>query len=185
MALRTAEQRQSRTLAIAAASLLALAAVLAGCNLQQRQPAPPQVAPKLDSSSHDSSRGFFFNQDGPNASLAYGRPKSDDVVLMLQCDKGSGMVQIMDVVHEAQPKGAQTLTLISGAAASDLKAQVSLDETGQTLASSQAPTTLGAFNGFRKNGAISVKLGGRVFALTATPGELISVAKFFAACERK
>jgi hypothetical protein len=187
MALQSAETKGRGAPALAAASLLGLAALLAGCNMTQ--PQPQSIAPQLPPPPphlESSGRAFYFNQDGDSASLAYGRANSDDVDLMLQCEKGSRDIQIIDVAHvPPQTRGALVLTLISGEASSDLKAEVAPDETGQTLATTHAASDLAAFKGFRKNGVIAVRLGGRLSALTATPGELIGVARFFAVCERK
>ena len=105
---------------------------------------------------------------------------------MLQCDKGSREVQIIDAAKvPPKAKGPMDLTLASGAAVSQLRAQTGPDETGVTLANAHAPSSLAAFMGFRRTGALSVKVGDGAYALTATPAELITVAKFFAVCERK
>jgi hypothetical protein len=191
MALHLAETKGASRPVLAAAALLGLVAALAGCSMPQPQPQPqPQLAapqaPPAPPRLEPSGRAFYFNQDGDSASLAYGRANSDDVDLMLQCQKGSRDIQIIDVAHvPPQAKGAVVLTLISGEATSDLEAQLGPDETGQTLANTHAPIDLPAFTGFRKTGVISVRLGGRLSALTASPGELIGVAKFFAVCERR
>jgi hypothetical protein len=179
MAVQRAETRGWTAFAAVAASLLALAAVLAGCNLQ-RPPAPAPSAPRLSSNT-----GFFFNDDGETAGLAYGVANSDAVDLMLQCEKGARTVEIIDAAHPGAAKG-QGITLISGAARSDLPTRVEIDEeVGQPLASAKAATDLPALVAFRKSGKMTVKLGDRERAYSATPGELASVARFFAACEKK
>lgn len=173
MAVQRAETRGSAAFATAAAVL-----ALAGCNLQ-RPPAPPQTAPKLSSNT-----GFFFNDDGDTAGLAYGVANSDAVDLMLQCEKGARTVEITDAAHPGAAKG-QGITLISGEARSDLPTRVEVDEeVGQPLASAKAATDLPALVAFRKSGRMTVKLGDRERAYAATPGELASVARFFAVCEK-
>jgi hypothetical protein len=178
MAVQRAETAGSSAVVAAAAALFALAAVLAGCNLQ-RTPAPPQSAPRL------ADTGFFFNDDGDSAALAYGRANTDDVALMLQCEKGARRVDIIDAAHPGARKG-QGLTLISDGARSDLPTRVEPDEErGALLASGLAPTDAPALIAFRKTGRMAVKLGDRAQLYAATPAELISVARFFAACEKK
>jgi len=187
MALQSAETKGWGALAPAATSLLALAAVLAGCDLRERQPAPPQTAPRLEPGAPQAlapGRGFFFNDDPERASLAYGVGGTDDVDLMLECAPRSHRIEITDVVHPAR-KG-QMLTLISGPARADLPAKVQADEeVERDLASAKAPSDLPPLAAFRATGKITVGLGGRALMLSATPRELISVARFFAVCERR
>jgi hypothetical protein len=188
MALQSAERKGPGASVRLCAGLLGLIGALAGCSMPQPQPSTIQApaAPPPPPLLEPSGKGFFFNRDGGSASLAYGLPNSDDVDLMLQCDSGSRDIQIIDVAHvPPQAKGAMTLTLGSGDAASDLKVQIGPDETGQTLATTHASIDLAAFTSFRKTGTLSIKLGGRLSALAATPAELIGIAKFFAVCERK
>lgn len=178
MAGRAAETNGSTALAAAAVSLLALAAILAGCNLQ-RGPAPPQNLPQLSSAT-----GFFFNDNGDSAGLAYGVANSDAVDLMLECDKGRRRVDIIDAAHPGARKD-QPITLISGGTRSDLPTQVERDEErGQALARGKAATDSPVLIAFRKSGRMTVKLGARERAYAATPGELVSVARFFAVCEK-
>jgi hypothetical protein len=40
-------------------------------------------------------------------------------------------------------------------------------------------------DGFRRTGAVAVKLGSREYALNASAGEKPQIARFFSACERK
>ena len=176
MAVQRAETGNGTAIVAAAASLFALAAVLAGCNLQ-RSPAPtPQLSAKT---------GFFFNDDGETAGLAHGEANTDNVDLMLQCDKGARRVEITDAAHPGARKG-EALTLISDGARSDLPTRVEVDEErGAPLASGGATTDTPALIAFRKTGRMTVKLGAREQAYAATPGELISVARFFAVCEKR
>lgn len=179
MAVQTAQTKGSAAIAGAAASLLALTAILAGCNLQ-RTPAPAPGAERLSSQT-----GFFFNDNGDSAGLAYGVANSDAVDLMLECAKGARQVNIIDAAHPGARRD-QPITLISGDARSDLPTRVERDEEqGQTLASGRATTDSPVLIAFRRSGRMTVKLGARARTYTATPGELISVAQFFAACDRK
>ncbi len=156
--------------ALAAVGLLALAA----CDSRDRQPAA-RLEPGV---------GFFLNQDVDSASLAYGPANSDDLGLMLQCRMGSRRVQVSDLARRGA-RGDAVLTLASGAARSPLKAKVMTDEeSGQPLASAQAPTDLPALAAFRRSGQLSVELAGRQEDMAANAAERASIARFFAACER-
>jgi hypothetical protein len=187
MALQSAETKGKGAFAPAAASLLALAAVLAGCDLRQRQPAPPQTAPRLEPGTPQAlapSRGFFFNDDAERASLAYGVGGTDDVDLMLECAPRSHRIEITDVAHSAR-KG-QTLILISGPARAELPAKVETNEEAEgDFASAKAPSDLPPLAAFRATGKLTVGLGGRELKLSAAPGDMANVTRFFAVCERR
>jgi hypothetical protein len=179
MAVWPAETKGSTAVAAAAASLLAVAAILAGCNLQH-VPATPQNPPRLSSDA-----GFFFNNNGDSAGLAYGMANSDAVDLMLECEKGARSVQVIDAAHPGARKD-QPITLISDGARSDLPTRVDLDEErGQALSSGRTATDSPVLTAFRRSGRMTVKLGARERSYAATRGELVSVARFFAVCEGK
>jgi hypothetical protein len=153
--------------------------VLSGCNPRDRGPASPGMPPRLD-----AGYGIFFNDNGDDASLAYGRAQSDDVGLMLQCRKGSRRIEVSDTAR-TPARGAVSLTLASGKAVSSLKAQLTRDpESGQFLASAAAPSDTPALAAFRRSGRLSVTLMGQAQSLAAAPGEQASIDRFFAACER-
>ena len=76
--------------------------------------------------------------------------------------------------------------LTSGKARSALPASLELNEvTGGKLAIAHADPALPALDGFRRSGAMAVKLGSREYALSATAGERAAIARFFSACERR
>jgi hypothetical protein len=175
MAIRTADDRTGAAILAGAALLIA---VLAGCMAQQA-PAPPGQAARLP------SEGFFFAQDGGEAKLAYGRANSDDVRLMLTCQAGKRLVEITDAGHGEARKG-DVLILTSGKTRSVLAANVEInDESGGKLAIARADPALPALEGFRRSGALAVKLGSREYALSATVGEQAAIARFFSVCARR
>jgi hypothetical protein len=154
------------------------AVVLAGCAAQQA-PAPPGRAARLP------DEGFFFEQDGAGAKLAYGRANSDDVRLMLSCKAGQRQVEITDTGHVEANKG-DPLLLASGDVRSALSARLETDEeSGGKLAIAQADAALPALDGFRRSGMITVKLGSRGYALSATASEKAEIARFFSVCTRR
>ncbi|MGZ3367088.1 MAG: hypothetical protein ACXWKY_20525 [Caulobacteraceae bacterium] len=175
MALRAADDRTRS--AILAAGALSMA-LLAGCAEQGAPPARDQTA-RLP------NEGFFFDQDGGEAKLAYGRANSDDVRLMLTCEAGKRQVEITDAAH-GQARAGDMLVLTSGKARSALAASLEPnDETGGKLAIAHADPALPALDGFRRSGEIAVKLGSREYALSATAGERAGIARFFSVCERR
>ena len=177
MAVRTADDRTRRAI-LAAGALVVAGVVLAGC-AEQRPPTPSGQA------ARPPNAGFFFNQDGDEARLAYGRANSDDVRLMLRCQAGQRQVEITDAAHGDARQG-DSLVLIGGQARSALPAKVETnDESGGKLATAHADSALPALDGFRRTGAIAVKLGAREYTLSATAGERADIARFFSACERK
>ena len=176
---RTERGNSAAVYAAAAAALFALAADLAGCNLQ-RAPAPAGAAPQLA-----ADMGFYFNQDGQTASLAYGVAESDVLDLAFQCQRGTRMVDITDVAHPGAREG-QVLTVISGGARSDLPSRVQVDEErAAPLATSRAPSDSPVMTAFRTSGRIDVQLGKQRRSYAATPAEGVSIGRFFAACERR
>jgi hypothetical protein len=154
------------------------AVLLAGCVAQQA-PAPPGQTARLP------DEGFFFDQEGSDARLAYGRANSDDVQLMLRCEAGQGQVEITDAVL-GEAKTGDLLLLISGKAKSALPARVETnEESGGRLAIVQADTSASALDGFRRSGVIAVRLGTRQYELSATASEKAAIARFFSLCDRR
>ncbi|HUO21031.1 MAG TPA: hypothetical protein VMU59_00760 [Caulobacteraceae bacterium] len=125
--------------------------------------------------------GFYFNQDGQDANLAYGAANSDDVGLMLQCAKGSHEVELTDV---ASAKDDASLVLASGDRRLVAPARISVDETGAPLAQTDLPVDSPVLQGFRDSGAIAVSLGRSHYALRARREEAAAVSSFFSACEK-
>ena len=64
--------------------------------------------------------GLFYMDEGASAKLAYGQANSDNVGLMLQCQKGSRQIDVTDAVRSTP---SPTLTLASSGAQSTLKAE--------------------------------------------------------------
>jgi hypothetical protein len=44
--------------------------------------------------------GLFYMDEGPSVKLAYGAPNSDDVAFMMQCAKGSHVIEISITSHQ-------------------------------------------------------------------------------------
>ncbi len=123
--------------------------------------------------------GLFYLDEGASAKLAYGQANSDDVDLMLQCTKGSRMVEVTDLVRGPGPA---VLTLMSSGARAVLKARTEGGDGSMLLI---ADTRLDAppLTAFRRSGRLEVSQAGLRHGLVARPDERPGVERFFAACE--
>jgi hypothetical protein len=128
-----------------------------------------------------ASFGLFYLDEGPSAKLAYGEANSDNVGLMLQCAKGSRMVEVTDAVRSSP---APTLTLASAGRSAALKAEVQSGE-GAAIVTARTASTSPVLTGFRQSGKIEVSYAGLRYGVAAKPQERASVERFFTACERR
>lgn len=192
MSPRTADDG-TRAALLAAAGALAVAA-LAGCTAQQVPAAPGQqaAAPPGESAAppvqaaRPPNEGFFVSSNPDEGfKLAYGRDDSDDVRLMLQCQPGSGQIEIIDAGHP-EGRAGQMLILTSGRTESALAPTLQTnEESGSVDVVAHAAPGLPALDGFRRSGDIGVKMGARSYALSATASEKVEIARFFSMCDRK
>lgn len=148
------------------------AALVAGCSQDTRQ-AAYQTGPA------NPGMGLFYLDEGASAKLAYGQANSDNVGLMLQCAKGSRMVEVSDAVRSAP---APTLTLASAGRTTDLKAQVQSGE-GPPVVVARTSASSPVLAGFRRSGKIEVSYAGLRYGVAAKPQERAGLEQFFAACE--
>lgn len=156
---------------IRAAALMGAVLALAAC--AGGEPAPDaRLGPDY---------GFHFHQDDESATLAYGRANSDDVGLVLQCDLGSHLVTVSDVVRVGRP---DTLHLASGSSRAALRIESAPDPSGLPLAQARADLDLPALREFQRTGRIAVALGDVRYGVSATPVERTAVQRFFEACSK-
>lgn len=158
---------------LAIATLLTASAILSGCTHEDGGVA-------LQTTTMPAEFGFHYLDEGPSAKLAYGQANSDNVGLMLQCSKGSKIVEVSDTVRT---QAAPTMTLASSGQQSSVTMKV---EPGPGAAVATGRTSAGspALVGFRKSGQIEVTYAGLKYGMTAKPQERASVERFFTACER-
>jgi hypothetical protein len=181
MALRTADERTRAAIFAAAGLLVVGGAALTGC-MEQRTPAAPGKAAQVE-----TNVGFFLTSTADEGlKLAYGRANSDDVWLMLQCQPGTRKVDIFDARHPNARKG-DVLTLTSGKVESALPATTEPNQANNegVVVLAHATPDLPALDGFRKTGAVAVKLGPREYALNASASEKAQIARFFSGCEKR
>jgi hypothetical protein len=153
-------------------SAAGLAAALTGCGHDQKTAAvETRLAPGF---------GFYYSDEGASAKLAYGEANSDNVGLMLQCARGSRLVEVSDVVRSSP---ARMLTLASAGQRTDLAADVQAGE-GSPIVVARAPSASPALAAFRSSGRIEVAYAGLRYAIAASPQERPRVERFFSACDR-
>jgi hypothetical protein len=149
----------------------ALGFAVAACTQDGGRPAPTaQIPPGF---------GLFFQDEGGSAKLAYGEANSDNVGLMMECAKGSQLVQVSDLVRSSP---APLLTLVSGGRATQLKTEVEAGM-GAPIYTASAPAAAPALAAFRRSGRMEVSYAGLRYGVAAKPNERMGVEKFFSACE--
>lgn len=149
---------------IAFAVLAFLAAGLAGC-------AHEKVG-------MDGYRWAYLTDPAEAPRLAYGRPNSDDVVLMMSCRPGQNQMNVSVV-----GLSGGEVVLASGRAESRFaaaKVQDALSEGG--LLEARGQTSAPALQGFRKSGDLALLSKGERHNLTAESADRGHVRAFFKAC---
>lgn len=149
---------------VALAALGLLAASLAGC-------AHEKVA--------DSGYRWAFLSDAPEAPrLAYGRPSSDDVILMLSCSPGADSVQISAVGLSGGEIVLASDRIESRFTAA--KADSALVETG--LLEARGRMSAPALAGFQHTGDLTILTNGERHNLHARREDAGQVKAFFRSC---
>ena len=119
----------------------------------------------------------YADNPGEGAKLAYSRPQSDEVLLMMTCAPGNG------VVLSAAAMGGAKLMLASGEARTSLDGVVTdgFDGVGfvEATTSSRAP----ALTEFRRSGDLTLTTGARRFQMAPLGGDKPAVRRFFNACD--
>ena len=123
--------------------------------------------------------GLFYMDEGVSAKLAYGQANSDNVGLMLQCQKGSRQIDVTDALR-ATP--SDTLTLASNGSQTTLKTETQSFE-GSSFLVAHTNSEAAPLKAFRRSGQMNVAYAGTRYALAASPSERAGVESFFAACE--
>jgi len=110
--------------------------------------------------------------------LAYGRPDSDDVVLMLSCSPGQDRVDV-----SAVGLSGGEIVLASGRAESRFAA-AKVDDAmdGGQLLEARGKASAPALNGFRTSGDLALLTKGERHSLAADSADRGHVRAFFKAC---
>lgn len=119
----------------------------------------------------------YADNPGEGAKLAYGRPQSDEVLVMMTCAPGS------QVLLSAAAMGGSRLMLTSGGARTSLDGAVTDGFDGQGYLEASAPAQGAALAAFRKSGDLTLTSGGRSIDVKAQDADRPAVRQFFKACE--
>ena len=155
-----------------------LAAAAIGLGACQQAGAPVALAePPPETASSGFEYGLHYLDFGDRARLAYGVANSDAVRLMLECDKGSGTLEVSDTA----PSGQARLLFASGGQESEVAGTI---EPGVTAPIIMASTQAGhaAFDAFRRTGTLKVGHGDEGYEIRAAADERPQVERFFATC---
>jgi hypothetical protein len=149
---------------IALAALALLTAALAGCAHEK---------------AGMTGYRWSYLEDGSDVPrLAYGRPNSDDVVLMMSCQPGQDRVDVSAVGLQGQE-----LVLASGRTESRFvgaRIEDAISESGVLEARGKASAP--ALKGFQKSGDLALLAKGDRYSLAAASADRAYVSAFFAAC---
>ena len=146
---------------ILSATLLTLA--LAGCAADQR--AEPGYA------------WSYMNNTDEGPKLAYGRPDSDDVLMMLACAPSSSSVTVT-----ASGLTGREIALASGRTVTRLPAQPAPSDMTDGLLQARASTDAAALSAFRRTGDLELLVADERHSLDAAPAQRGQVKAFFKAC---
>jgi hypothetical protein len=147
---------------VAAALLAALG--LAGC--AHEQAANPAYA------------WAYLNEAGEGPKLAYGRPSSDEVLLMLVCPAPGGPVEV-----SASGLEGASIGLASRDRTSHLAAKAAESGGTGTILMASATTRDPALGNFRRTGDLAILNAGQRHSIAAKADERRRVKAFFRACE--
>lgn len=150
-----------RSLALAA---VMLATTLAGCAHEKMANTGYQWA--------------YLGDDAVQPQLAYGRPNSDDVVLMIRCHPGLDAIDV-----SATGLSGNGLVLASGRSESRFEGTTVQDPMSGDLLEARGKTSAPALAAFRLSGDLAVLTKGERHSLTATARDRGEVKAFFKACE--
>ena len=147
---------------LAPAALLALA--LAGC-------AGPRAA-------IPGYTWVFMNDPGEGPKLAYGRPSSDEVLLMMTCGGEPNLVTL-----SATGLTGPQLAVSSGGLTARLPAATTRGMGEEGLLQAMTDRDAPVLSNFRRTGDLAILHGDTRHGVAAAPADRGQVRAFFAACE--
>ena len=128
--------------------------------------------------SAEPGYGWSYVDDaGDGLKLAYGRPSSDDVVMMLACAPGTSAVTLT-----ATSLAGREIALASGRAVTRLPAQLLASDMSEGVLQARTSTDASALSAFRRTGALDLLVADERHSLDAAPGDRPGVKAFFKAC---
>jgi len=128
-------------------------------------------ATNLDFQNDVAPMGWHLSHEGPLAKLAYGVENSDQLALMMTCERGQTQAIVYGDVQPASPR----IVRASTTSAID---PLSGDLSGETRISVRDP----AMQQLALSGKLAVEADAGLFQLSATPAERRLIGDFFAYC---
>lgn len=142
--------------------------LIAVCSLAACAHQTPQAMPGMAWSLNHA--------DGEGAKLAFGQPNSDNVLIMLTCQPGSGQV----LVSANAPTGASpTMELISRGKTARYSGEVGPSLGDGAVVEARAKASDAVFQSFAQSGDLAITVAGR---RTTVPGDRAKAARFAASC---
>jgi hypothetical protein len=131
-------------------------------------------------SDRSSAPGYAWNymdnaDEGPK--LAYGRPDSDDVVMMMACAPGASAVTLT-----ATGLSGNEIALASGRTVTRLKAQLAASDMSDGVLEARTTVDASALSAFRRTGDLDLLVADERHSLDAAPADRRQVKAFFKAC---
>jgi hypothetical protein len=136
----------------------------------------------LGACAHDRSSpaGYgwnYMNSPAEGPKLAYGRPNSDDVVMMLACAPRASAVTLT-----ATGLAGGEIALASGRSVTRLKAQAAASDMGEGVLEARTTLDAAALRAFRRTGDLDLLVADKHHSLDAAPVDQRRVKAFFKAC---
>ncbi|NEX93131.1 hypothetical protein [Caulobacter sp. 17J65-9] len=156
---------------IRVATVTALALLASAC-AGPRATSPIAPTPGLD---------WFFQTDGQTGKLAYGTPETDELLLLLECDKGGKKV----LLSRPAPDGTKPEIVASaeGVAPTALPASSVESQTHDGVdLDAELPLNAPLLAGLRKGGWMGVVVGSETRRYAAQPGNT-AMDRFMTWCE--
>jgi methylglyoxal synthase len=132
------------------------------------------------SASSAQASGYAWNyvdspDEGPK--LAYGRPDSDDVVMMMACAPRASAVTLT-----ATGLAGTEIALASGRKITRLKAQPIASDMSDGVLEARTSVDASALSAFRRTGDLDLLVADERHSLNAAPADHRQVKAFFKAC---
>ena len=123
---------------------------------------------------------FGYDDKGETVALAYGRPNSDELALMLECPKGSGRVELTDTVFDERTT-AIVLSSDGRKTAVPVRNETTEGPADKILVG-HLPSSAPALQALRRSGVLQVANGGKRYTITVAPEQHAGVERFFKVC---
>ena len=144
--------------------VLTLGGLMLGACASDQPPAPGYAWSYMDNAD-----------EGPK--LAYGRPNSDDVVMMLACAPRASTVTLT-----ATGLPGDEIALASGRWVTRLKAQAAPTDMSDGVLQARTSVDASALSAFRRTGDLALLVADERHTLDAAPADRRQVKAFFKAC---